>query len=228
MKLLLFDIDGTLLHANGSGRVAIERALADAFDCPVTTESVSFSGRTDPGIMRDILEVNGIAPSMANIGRALRAYESVVLEMGNPDDVTLIPGVPPLLDRLAGRSDVTLGLLTGNLRTTAFWKLEAVGLDAHFAFGAFGSDSGERHKLPPVAVRRAQRHTGHTFVGRDVVIIGDTEHDIRCGRGIGAFSVAVCTGSFTRPDLQPHNPHALFDTLEDGDTFIEQVLAPMS
>ena len=224
MKLLLFDIDGTLLHANGSGRVAIEQALADVFDRPIATDEISFSGRTDPGIMRDILETNGIAPSASNVQRALNAYKTVVLEQGSPGDVTLIPGIPPLLDHLAGRADVTLALLTGNVRVTAFWKLEAVGLDRHFSFGAFGSDDGNRHKLPPVAVRRAQQHTGRTFVGSDVVIIGDTPHDIQCGRGIGAFSVGVCTGSYERPALEPHRPNVLFDTLQDAEPFIQRVV----
>ena len=224
MKLLLFDIDGTLLHANGSGRQAIEQALSDVFDQPISTEGVTFSGRTDPGIMRDILTQNGVAATTSNIARAIGAYESLVLETGDPNDVTLIPGVPPLLDRLSSRSDVMLALLTGNIRSTAFWKLKAVGLDPHFSFGAFGSDDGERRNLPPVAVRRAKKHTGHTFVGSDVVIIGDTQHDIQCGRGIGAFSVGVCTGSYSRDDLSSYNPNALFDTLQDTDAFIDQVL----
>ncbi|PEN09459.1 HAD family hydrolase [Longimonas halophila] len=224
MKLLLFDIDGTLLHANGSGRVAIEHALADVFDRPIATDEISFSGRTDPGIMRDILESNGIAPSTANVKRALNAYQEVVLQQGNPGDVTLIPGIPPLLDKLAERTDVTLALLTGNVRATAFWKLDAVGLDRHFAFGAFGSDDGNRHNLPPVAVRRAQQHTGRTFVGSDVVIIGDTPHDIQCGRGIGAFSVGVCTGSYERSMLEPHRPNVLFDTLQDTEAFVQRVV----
>jgi len=224
MKLLLFDIDGTLLHANGSGRTAIEQALADVFDQPISTDTISFSGRTDPGIMRDILEANGIPPSASTIKRALAAYADVVLQAGNPGDVTLIPGAAPLLDRLAARSDVTLALLTGNLRATAFWKLEAVGLDRHFTFGAFGSDHGDRHQLPNVAVRRAHQHTGHTFVGSDVVIIGDTQHDIQCGRGIGAFSVGVCTGSYSRVDLRPYNPNVLLDTLQDADAFMSQIV----
>ena len=224
MKLLLFDIDGTLVHANGSGRTAIERALADVFDRPISTDDITFSGRTDPGIMRDILEANGVAPMAPNIDRALQAYEAIVLDQGSPSDVTLIPGAAPLLDRLATRADVTLGLLTGNIRTTAFWKLGAVDLERHFAFGAFGCDHGERHKLPPVAVRRAKEHTGHTYVGSDVVIIGDTQHDIQCGRSIGAFSVGVCTGSYSRNELASHRPNVLFDTLQDADAFIDQVL----
>ena len=225
MKLLLFDIDGTLVNANGSGRVAIEKALANVFEQPISTDGIAFSGRTDPGIMRDILGANGIAPSASNVQRAIDAYKTVVLEQGNPDDVTLIPGIPPLLDRLADRSDVALALLTGNVRVTAFWKLQAVGLDRHFSFGAFGCDDGDRRNLPPVAVRRAQKHTGRTFVGSDVVIIGDTPHDIQCGRSIGAFSVGVCTGSYARAALESNRPNALFDTLQDAEAFIQRVVA---
>jgi phosphoglycolate phosphatase-like HAD superfamily hydrolase len=106
----------------------------------------------------------------------------------------------------------------------AYLKLAAVGLDGYSPLGAFGSDHADRYQLPPIAVERARHFARRNFAGTDVVIIGDTEHDINCGKGIGAFSVAVCTGHYTRQDLELHAPHVLLDDLSDLPLFIEQVL----
>lgn len=226
MKLLLFDIDGTLLHTDGTGRAAVERALEDVVGRPVTTDGVSFSGKTDPQIMREILSANGFDASEANdlTGDVLAAYAGEAMRLLAPERVTVLPGVRPLLERLAATDGVHLALLTGNLQRTGFGKLQAAGLDAFFRFGAFGSDHADRYELPAVAVRRAREQTGRTFAGRDVVIIGDTEHDVGCGRGIGAFSVAVCTGRYGRADLAPHDPDVLLDDLSDADAFFERVV----
>ena len=224
MKLLLFDIDGTILHANGTGRTAIENALAKLCGCPISTESVTFSGKTDPQIMREILTANDINPTPAQVDEALAVYESVASGQLSAADVTLLPGVADLLNRLNRRNDVTLGLLTGNIRPMAYEKLSAAGQDHYFPFGAFGSDHGERSQLPAIAVRRAQAQSGHTFSGRDVVIIGDTPNDIQCGDGIGAFAVGVCTGRYDRPDLAPYEPDALLDDLRAADAFMQHVV----
>jgi phosphoglycolate phosphatase-like HAD superfamily hydrolase len=224
MKLLLFDIDGTLLHANGTGRTAIERALSDLCDQSISTEGISFSGKTDPQIMREILEANDLEATPSLVDEALAIYEATAHATFDPGAVNLLPGTANLLNRLTAL-DVHLGLLTGNIESMAYKKLTAVALDRHFAFGAFGSDHADRHCLPPVAVRRAQDHTGRTFRRGEVAIVGDTEHDIRCGQGIGAFSVAVCTGRFTRHELAPHDPDVLLDDLSDPDAFIDAVLS---
>jgi phosphoglycolate phosphatase-like HAD superfamily hydrolase len=224
MKLLLFDIDGTLLHANGTGRTAVERALSDLCGSPISTEGVVFSGKTDPQIMREILEANGVERTPSLIDDALSVYEATAHATFDPDTVDRLPGTAHLLDRLASLGTLYLGLLTGNIESMAYKKLTAVALDHHFAFGAFGSDHADRRRLPSVAVQRAQHHTGHTFREGDVAIIGDTEHDIHCGQGIGAFSVAVCTGRFTRHELAPHEPDVLLDDLSDADAFISAVL----
>jgi phosphoglycolate phosphatase-like HAD superfamily hydrolase len=224
MKLLLFDVDGTLLHANGAGRTAIECALSDLCDRPISTDRVTFSGKTDPAIMRAILEANGLDADPSLIEEALDVYEETAHNAFDPNTVDVLPGITELLGRLAPHQEVHLGLLTGNIESMAYRKLNAVDLDHHFAFGAFGSDHPERHHLPPVAVARALAHTGHQFRGADVVIIGDTRHDIHCGRGIGAFSVAVCTGRYERSELAPHGPDVLLDDLSDPEEFIQAVL----
>lgn len=226
MKLLLFDIDGTLLRTHGVGRRSIETVLSDLSGHPITTDGIPFSGKTDPQILREILEQNQLhAEVIGNlVEQAQAAYIQMSRRLLSPERVTLMPGVEGLIPRLAARDDVQLGLLTGNLEPTAYLKLEAAALAHHFPFGAFGSDEADRYRLPPVAVERAFQHTGRSFAGRDVVIIGDTEHDVRCGRGIGAFSVAVCTGRYDRPALARHDPDVLLDDLSDVDAFIRLVV----
>ncbi len=224
MKLLLFDIDGTLVHVRGVGREAVEGALARVCGRPVATDGVVFSGKTDPQIMREVLAASGCAASPALVADALAAYVEAASAALRPAHVERLPGVAALVEALAARADVQLGLLTGNVEAMAYRKLEAAGLARYFPFGAFGSDHADRACLPPVAVRRARTHTGRTFAGADVVIIGDTEHDIRCGRGIGAASVAVCTGRYARADLAPHAPDLLVDDLTDADAFVRRVV----
>lgn len=226
MKLLLFDIDGTMLHANGAGRAAIERALSRLCDCPITTDGVRFSGKTDPQIIREILRTNGLNPDTTStlVDEALAVYEETAHDVFDPETVIRLPGVRALLTRLEAHRSVQLGLLTGNIESMAYRKLSAVDLDHHFAFGAFGSDHADRHQLPPVAAARARVHTGHPFEGRDIVIIGDTEHDILCGRAIGAFSVGVCTGRYGRHELAAHDPDLLLDDLSDTAAFVDAVL----
>ena len=226
MKLLLFDIDGTLLHANGSGRHAVENALADVCGHPVSTEGIHFSGKTDPQIIVEILQANGLNSDRVDalLTDALDAYERVASTALDPNDIDLLPGADALLRTLAGRTDVQLALLTGNIERMAYHKLGAVELDHHFPFGAFGSDHADRYQLPTVALQRAHDHTGHPFRGEDTIIIGDTQHDIRCGRGVGARAVGVCTGRYTRDDLAPHNPDVLLDDLTDAHHFLQSVL----
>lgn len=224
MKLLLFDIDGTMLHANGAGRAAIEEALSALCGRPIRTDGVQFSGKTDPQIMGEILRANRMEPVPTLVDDALAVYEETAHAVFDPQDVDALPGVAPLIDRLAAHPGAQLGLLTGNIESMAYRKISAIDLEHHFAFGAFGSDHADRHHLPPVALDRARTHTGHAFQGPDVVIIGDTEHDIRCGRSIGATSVAVCTGRYARNDLAAHEPDLLLDDLSDPDAFIDAVL----
>lgn len=226
MKLLLFDIDGTLLHTHGVGRQAVEEALADVLGRPVHTDGVTFSGKTDPQILDEVMARHGLDASerAARMSDAVGAYTEAMQRHLNPNQVTLLPGILELVSHLHAAPDVQLALLTGNIEPMAYVKLGAVGLGGYFPFGAFGSDSPHRPDLPAIAVERARAHTGRRFAGKDVVIIGDTEHDIACGRGIGAFSVGVCTGRYERDELERHGPDVLFDDLADQAYFVQRVL----
>ena len=226
MKLLLFDIDGTLLTTNGIGRRALEAGLGAACGRPVSTEGVSFSGRTDPAIVGEALRRSGFseAEAQALAPAVFAAYTEQFRAALRAEDVEVLPGVAALLDRLATETDVVLGLLTGNLEATAHLKLDRAGLGGRFGFGAFGSDHLDRNALGPIALDRAEAATGRRFAARDVVVIGDTEHDIACSRALGARAVAVCTGRFTRHDLNPHAPDHLLDDLADADAFLEWII----
>jgi len=227
MKLLLFDIDGTILLTHGIGRRAVEASLSELSGRRIDTSGISFSGKTDPQIIREVLAASGFNGSSLNglVEEGLEAYTELMRESIRPEATELLGGVKELIEELALRDDVQLSLLTGNLEPLAYLKLKAVGLDHYFPFGAFGSDHEDRYQLPPIAMARAREHTGRAFDGSDVVIIGDTEHDIGCGRGVGAFSVAVCTGRFDRDYLYQHEPDVLLDCLDDPDEFISAVFS---
>jgi phosphoglycolate phosphatase-like HAD superfamily hydrolase len=221
MKLLLFDVDGTLLTTHGLGRESVEAALLALHGRPISSERVAFSGKTDPQIFREILreEVEAAALDEA-VAAALAAYQAEMRRRIAAAEVVMLPGVRSLLGHLA-ETDAALGLLTGNLQPMAYLKLTRLGLDGFFPFGAFGSDHADRNRLPEVAAARAEAHTGRRFAGRDVVVIGDTPLDVACGRRSGAFTVAVATGHYDRDALAAHAPDLLLDSLEETERLLE-------
>lgn len=227
MKLLLFDIDGTLLHTHGTGRDAIHDAVSQVIGQPRNGGDVDYAGRTDPLILKDLLTLYGVpeAEQADVLAEVTARYTTLMQARLAPERTTVFPGVRALLERLTDDPNVHLALLTGNFEATAYLKLRAGGLDGFFSFGAFGSDHHNRPALPPIAVQRAHDHTGRAFTGQEVVIIGDTQHDIHCGRGIGAMSVAVCTGQFGPEALAPHQPDVLFEDLTDHEAFYTHVFA---
>ena len=224
MKLILFDIDGTILLGNGSGRRLIEAVLSELCQHPISTDGVSFSGRTDPLIMRDALKLADLPADQIDrlLPRALEIYAQRA--MYRRSDLTVLPGVRTLLARLEQDSGVQLGLLTGNLKRTAYLKLQSAGLLELFPFGAFGSDHANRSRLPAIAAERARKYCGNAFTGHDIVIVGDSINDVHCGRSIGAFSVAVATGFTPIEDLAAQEPNVLLRDLTDSDLFIRRVV----
>lgn len=226
MKLLLFDIDGTLLLTHGLGRSSLQQAVRDVLGEEVHPDRISFSGKTDPRILRELLAAHDIevGPGDAAFAQILETYIEIVRSRITPERVEVLPGVPALVEHLHADPAVHLAVVTGNLEATAQMKLEAAGLDRFFPFGAYGSDSEDRNDLPPLAVERARSHTGLDFDGGDVVVVGDTEHDIVCSRGIGARSVGVCTGFYTRAALLAHAPDVLLEDLTDLELFSAHVL----
>ncbi len=232
MKLLLFDIDGTILWTDGAGRRAIHRALIDVAGTAGMVEGYRLDGKTDPQIVRELLALAGHADAERadRVAAVCERYvEFLAAELERPGAATrLLPGVGELLDALLaaeGRGDALVGLLTGNVVNGAALKLRAAGLDAsRFAVGAFGGDGHHRPDLPPVALARAREHTGHAFAGADVVIIGDTPADVACGRPIGARTVAVATGHYSADELRATGAEHVFADLSDTAAVVDALL----
>ena len=232
MRLILFDIDGTLLWTDGAGRRAIHRALLDEVGTAGPIDTYRFDGKTDPQIVRELLTLAGhpeadVEPRIAAVCR--RYVERLAVELAQPAQATrLFPGVVEILAALesheaAGRALV--GLLTGNLAAGAALKLRSAGLDpARFAVGAYGSDSGNRAELPAFAARRAAERIGREVRGDDVVIVGDTPADVACGRPIGARAVAVATGYYDVAALRAAGAAHVFEHLGDTAAVLDALL----
>jgi phosphoglycolate phosphatase len=218
-RLVLFDIDGTLLTAGGAAARAFHRALLEVFGTAGRIEAHSFAGKTDPQIALELLTAAGlpreeVADGLPALWAAYLRELPGELEISR---IRVFPGVRTLLESLEGAGNGTaLGLLTGNIRPGARLKLEAAGIAfERFTVGAFGSDHAERPELPAIAVRRAEQRFGHRFTGKDIVIIGDTPHDISCGESLGVRTIAVATGSYSEEQLAACAPDYLFPTLEE-------------
>lgn len=229
-RLVLFDIDGTILLTAGAGRRAIMAAIAEEVGDLAVLREVRFDGKTDPQIVTELLEAAGHpGPHQSERVQALcsRYVDLLQHELRQPRSrTTVMPGVFSLLDRLEQEEGVVLGLLTGNMVQGAALKLRAGGLDpARFRVGAYGSDSGHRPDLPAIAARRAEPFFGRLPAGPEVVIIGDTPADIACGADIDARAVAVATGAYSVADLMACGPHAAFEDLSDTDRVLEAILA---
>jgi len=230
MKLVLFDIDGTLLWTDGAGRRAVYRALHEVYGVPAP-DGHEFDGKTDPQIVRELMTRAGTSDDdvEAHLPRAIARYvEELRAELGDADHGDKVyPGIRPLLDALEARDDVVLGLLTGNVHEGAAAKLAAVGIDARrFRVGAFGSDHADRPELPAIARRRAEVLLGCPIAGRDVVVIGDTPADMSCGRGIGALAIGVATGRYSVGELDRARAGIVFPDLSDTDAVVAAVMAP--
>jgi phosphoglycolate phosphatase len=219
VKLVLFDIDGTILWSDGAGRRAMEGALTDVFGTP-GSPGYRYDGKTDRQIVRELMQREGRddAHIDAHMDTLLAQYvERLRGELASGErECGLLGGVGELLDALEARPDTVLGLLTGNLQVGAAAKLAAVGIDiGRFRVNAFGSDHEHRPELPAIAQRRAQEQLGLQVAGADVVVIGDTPFDISCGRAIGARAIGVATGRYSVAELAEHGPSAVFEDLTD-------------
>ena len=230
MKLVLFDVDGTLLWTDGAGRRAIHAALLAEMGTAGPIDGYRFDGKTDPQIVQELLTAAGHpdAASATHIELVCRRYVSLLqgeLEVSAGRSRTY-PGVPELLELLERRADAVLGLLTGNLAEGAALKLRAVGLEpGRFRVGAYGSDAGERSRLPAIAAQRAVPLLGRVVSGTDLVIVGDTPADVTCGASLGARAIGVATGSFSRADLLAAGAYAAFDSFADPAPVVEAVYA---
>jgi phosphoglycolate phosphatase-like HAD superfamily hydrolase len=196
MKLVLFDIDGTLLSCGSQTRGIFAQALTDVFGTCGEADRFDFTGRTDPGIVLDLITGAGVpeAEVREKLPRMRELYTGRLEAALDREGMRLLPGVMEILERLEAREDVTLALLTGNWRPGAHTKLSRFDLNRFFPFGAFGCDGVDRSELPPVALDRAELAVGRRFQPEETLIVGDSVHDVSCAHAHGIPCLAVLTG----------------------------------
>ena len=194
---------------------ALELALEQVFGVAGSLADIDFAGRTDRWIIREVFRKFSLPDTPENFSRYFDGYVSLLpTTLANPQ-ARVLPGVRDVLRLAADHGGFAQGLLTGNMRQGAEAKLRHHGLWAHFAFGAFADDSEHRNDLGPHAVRRALDRHGVNFAADDVWVIGDTPHDIACGKVIGARTLAVATGSSSVAQLEAHRPTMALPDLSD-------------
>ena len=217
--LILWDIDGTILHSGGAGMKALESALEGVFGVSGSLVGIDFAGRTDPWIMKQIFSRFGIEGTQANFSSYVDGYIAALPRILAQSNARVLPGVATILSRAAEHPSVVQGLLTGNLRRGAETKLGYHGLWDYFPIGAFADDSEVRNELGPHALRRARGHWGLEFPADRIWIVGDTPHDIACARAFGARAMAVATGGSKASELAAHEPDAILEDLGDPEAF---------
>lgn len=221
-KIVLFDIDGTLILTGGAGMRALNRACEDLIGRADALDGIPLAGRTDWIILEDAVSRLG-RPLDSPLFDALRdrylAYLAQEIERPGRGAKGVMPGVRELLDRLHVREDVFLGLLTGNFEAGARIKLGYFDLWKYFRCGAFGDDAADRNALVPFALSRARRCGLESATERDVLVVGDTPHDVACALAAGATPIAVATGSYTADDLRASGAVVVFRDLRETEVF---------
>ena len=223
MRLLLFDVDGTLIESGGAGRAALAEAAAVEVALPALP-SVALAGRSDLAIMRDVLALAGVPPTQAAMDGLVEAYLARLSETLSTHEGRVLDGVVELLDALADLG-VPVGLATGNLMRGAELKLRRYGLWERFAAGGFGDHSSERAHIVAVAIERLAEVSGVDRRSGDAVVIGDTLHDVTAGHAAGARVLAVATGTDGESELRESGADLVLPDLADTATVLNFLLA---
>lgn len=225
-RIILFDIDGTLVWG-GPAKHAFVDAMVETYGTPGDFERVSFAGKTDPQIARELLAGAGLSADEIHAGfeGLWTRYLGHLAERLVDEPVEVLPGVPELLAALAEHDDVGIGLLTGNIADGARLKLDSGGLWGHFTFGSYGSDHEERDELPAIAVGRARELWGEIVTAERAFVVGDTPRDVACGLAGGTRTLAVATGSFTIDDLRATGAHHVVPDLRATSEVLDLLIA---
>lgn len=219
-KLLLWDIDGTIIATQGAGEAAMDLAMLEIFGINGQLNEIDYSGRTDPLLGQMICEHYGIPVTPQKVERFVESYVRNLASILAMKPATLLPGMEVLAD-LARRSDCLQGLLTGNVRAGGKCKLTSVDAWSHFAFGSFADNCFDRNELAPKALKLASQQFGTVFAPHQVFVIGDTPRDIECGKVISAQTIGVATGKYSTGDLLEAGADHVLEDLSDSDAFLE-------
>ena len=225
-KLILFDIDGTLLYSGKGARKSLCMAIENIFKVKPGITTNNTRGRTDKLIIREILTSLNISSEfiLSKTDAILNNYLKILkTEYNKNNDAVLFPGVYELLDRLKNNSDACLGLLTGNIEKGAQIKLSPFQLNEYFPIGAFGSDAFYRDELPAIAVRKAEIYYNMVFKGKNIVIIGDTEFDVSCGKNLNVKAIAICRNPKMRDIIMEEKPDNIFEGFEQTEEIVDAI-----
>ncbi len=219
-RLLLFDIDGTLITSGGAGERALCEAMYQRFGVEEDLTGITLAGATDALIARLLLEKHGVPVTPENCAALLDAYLQQLAKNLPLLKGRVLPGMLELLEKLRDQPQFVLALLTGNLVRGAELKLSHYGVWEFFEFGAFADDHHDRNELGHFAKARALEFQGEDFPSDRIYVIGDTPKDVACGKAIGAKTVAIATGNYSMEDLAAHNPDILFADFSDTEAVL--------
>ncbi|MEE2807947.1 MAG: HAD hydrolase-like protein [Verrucomicrobiota bacterium] len=223
-KVILFDIDGTLLNTGGAGIKAFYTAIENNYPSELEkcggSLSLNMAGSTDSGLAIEIFEALGIEDSINEREAFFSQYiQCLENNLSDPNYIgSLMPGIAELLEKLfdqVNKGKVLLGLLTGNIAVGAALKLKKYRVDKYFCFGAYGDDHHDRNELGPIALKRGASYHDLELSRSQVTVIGDTPKDIYCARAMGAQAVAVSSGSISYEELEDYDPDLLFKDFTD-------------
>lgn len=217
-KILLFDLDGTLVRTGGAGIRALTRTFRDFYQIDNPLKGVTVAGNTDPSIFREVMALHASHINLTQeIERQLHnAYLNYLKqEIPISEKYQVLPGIFEILKKASAFSSLFVGLGTGNFEEGARIKLERGGLNSYFVFGGFGSDALNRDEVLKIGVAKAEERFGIQCIPENVFVIGDTPRDIQSARAIGARVIAVATGGYESKDLKAFHPDCLFENLSD-------------
>lgn len=227
-KLILFDIDGTLILTGGVAARLMAEAVAEQVGMPVQWNIRDFVGNTDRNIIYTLLNRSGAQETIMEetTNRSIEKYlQRLQQELKKDEVVTILPGVKQLLAVLKSDSRFALGLLTGNVLRGAQIKLAKENLFSYFPVGAFGDDALKREQLPSFAIQRAEKYYGYFFDKKDIWIVGDSVNDIKCAQSNHLKSLAVASGHVKEEELAEYHPSALVKDLSETENVIEILLS---
>ena len=218
-KLVLFDIDKTLIDRSICHHVAFSYAFKEVYGVTIDISIINYAGMTDPQIAVEVLKRVGLDENLikSKLDKCMDAVVDYFKENVEREDIPALDGAKELLDAL--ENNVIIGLITGNLEPIALEKMRKAGLSHYFQVGGFGSDNINRAELVKTAIKRAKDI--HGFNGSEVFVFGDTPRDINAGLEAGAKSIGVATGKYSKKELKDSGADFVFDNLKDKEKIVE-------